>query len=255
MMTGDKEVQQIKKRLLELAERSDRQGIYTFTNFLSLAGQQVFQECRRELEYAGCGMDGGAPVCERKVVRFGLPQELGYEEEYPIACLKIKPVMEKYAEELTHRDVLGAIMSLGIEREMVGDIFFEGKSAYVFCMETVAPYISGELEQIRHTRVLCERSSVPQQLSDPHLEEISLAVSSGRIDGVLSKLYHLSRSASLELFRTGKIFVNGRQTENNSYMLKPEDAVTVRGFGKFLYAGEQGETRKGKLRVLVRVYG
>lgn len=255
MMMEDKEIQQIKKRLLELAERSDRQGIYTFTNFLGLTGQQVLWECRKELEYAGCEMNGGAPVCERKVVRFGLPQELGYEEEYPIACLKIEPVMEKYAEELTHRDVLGAIMSLGIEREMVGDIFIEEKSAYVFCMEHIAPYVTGELEKIRHTRVLCERSLVPEQLSNPHLEEISLAVSSGRIDGILSKLYHLSRSASLALFRTGKIFVNGRQMENNSYVLKPEDVVVVRGFGKFLYAGEQGGTRKGKLRVLVKVYG
>ena len=81
-----------------------------------------------------------------------------------------------------------------------------------------------------------------------------MSVSSARIDGVISKLYNIPRSTSLELFRAGRVFVNGRTTENNSYALKKGDSVTARGFGRFLYEGEQGETRKGKLRVLLKVY-
>ena len=179
---------------------------------------------------------------------------LGYETEYPIVCLRVEPLLLKFAENLTHRDFLGAIMNLGIEREMIGDIFVEEKAAHVFCVESIAPYLVENLDQVRHTHVKCRVTEVPQALASPRLEEASVSVSSARIDGVISKLYNIPRSTSLELFRAGRVFVNGRATENNSYALKKGDSVTARGFGRFLYEGEQGETRKGKLRVLVKVY-
>lgn len=253
-MTDEKEVQQQKKRLQELAARSYEQGIYTFTPFLGLSEQQVFYEIQRELDYAGVGMEGGSPLCERKMIRFGTEESLGYEEPYPIACLKVEPVMPKFAERLTHRDFLGAIMNLGIERSTVGDIFLREKEAHVFCQESIAPYLTKQLTQVRRTQVRCTVTETAEDLKAPETEKLALSVSSARIDAVVSGLYHLSRSQSAELFRAGRIYVNGRLTENNSYSLKEGDGVTVRGFGKFLYTGEQGETRKGRLRAGVEVY-
>ena len=84
-------------------------------------------------------------------------------------------------------------------------------------------------------------------------KEVSLSVSSVRIDSVVSKLYNIARSQSLDLFRAGRVYVNGRMTQNNSYALKEKDAVTVRGFGRFTYIGEQGETRKGKIRIGIAI--
>lgn len=106
-MADEKELQQLKKRLLELAGRSYEHGIYTFTPFLGLSEQQAFYEIQRDLAYAGTGMEGGSPLCERKMIRFGAAENLGYEEPYPIACLKVEPVMPKFAEQLTHRDFPG----------------------------------------------------------------------------------------------------------------------------------------------------
>ena len=93
-----------------------------------------------------------------------------------------------------------------------------------------------------------------EELQSPSLESVTLSVASPRIDGVVSKLYNIARSQSLELIRAGKVFVDGRLMENNSYALQTGNSVTVRGFGKFIYTGEQGETRKGKTRVGVEVY-
>lgn len=253
-MADDKEIQQWKRRLSELAERSYSQNIYTFTNFLGLSSLQAFYEIRKELEYAGCDLNGGAPMCERQMIRFGSAETLGYEAEYPIVCLRIEPLLLKFAENLTHRDFLGAVMNLGIEREMVGDILVEEKAAYVFCVESIAPYIVDNLDQVRHTHVKCHITEVPDELASPKMEDVSVSVSSPRIDGVISKLYNIPRSTSLELFRAGRVFVNGRMTENNSYSLRQGDTVTARGFGRFCYEGEQGETRKGKLRVLAKIY-
>ncbi|MFR6330773.1 MAG: hypothetical protein ACLUOI_19515 [Eisenbergiella sp.] len=85
-------------------------------------------------------------------------------------------------------------------------------------------------------------------------EKISLIVSSERADAVLAKLWQLSRNQSLELFRTKKVYVNGRLCENNSCQLKSGDRVSARGYGRFLYYGALGETRKGRLNVSAGVY-
>lgn len=253
-MADRQELQQLRKRLLELAQRSYDQGIYTFTPFLGVSEQQVFYEIQREIMYAGFGMEGGSPLCERKMIRFGLPEQLSYEAPYPILCLKIEPCSPKFAQQLTHRDFLGAVMNLGIERSTVGDIFVQEKEAVLFCQETIAPYLTEQLCKVRHTQVRCLVTEVPQNLQSPELEERSISVSSDRIDVLLSKLYNLSRSQSMELFRTGRIFVNGRLMENNSYILRESDHVTARGFGRFVYTGQQGETRKGKIRVGAKIY-
>lgn len=253
-MAEDKEIQQLKKRLLELADRSYNHSVYTFTPFLSMAQQQAFYEIQKELAYAGCGMEGGSPLCERRMIRFGLEENLGYEAPYPIVCLKVEPLTPKFAQHLTHRDFLGAIMNLGIERDTVGDIFVQEKAAVLFCQESIAAYLIENLDQVKHTRVKCSISEVTDQLRSPTLESVSVSVASPRIDAVVSKLYNIARSQSLELFRAGRVFVDGRLMENNSYTLKEGDTVTVRGFGKFIFSGEQGETRKGKTRISVAVY-
>lgn len=253
-MSDDKELQLLQKRLLELAERSYNNNVYTFTPFLGLSEQQAFYEVQREVAYAGYGMEGGSPLCERKMIRFGSPEILGYEEAYPIQCLKIEPLTPKFAEHLTHRDFLGAIMNLGIERSTVGDIFVEDKEAFVFCQDSIAKYLTENLEQVRRTRVKCAVSEITEKLCAPITEQVSLSVASVRIDTVIAKLYNIARSQSVELLKSGRVYVNGRETENNSYALKKGDTVTARGFGRFVYTGEQGETRKGKMRIGVEVY-
>ena len=253
-MTDDKDIQNLKNRMLELAERSYSCGIYTFTSFLGLSEQQAFYEIQRDVAYAGWDMEGGSPMCERKMIRFGSPETTGYEEAYPIKCIRIEPLMLKFAEQLTHRDFLGAIMNLGIERSTVGDIFVQEKEAFVFCQESIASYLTDHLNQVRRTHVKCTMTEAAEHLPMPVVQEVTLSVSSVRIDTVISGVYNISRSRSLELFRAGRIFVNGRSVENNSYALKESDSVTVRGFGKFTYIGMQGETRKSKIRIVVEVY-
>lgn len=102
--------------------------------------------------------------------------------------------------------------------------------------------------------MLCLVSSEMPPEIQPELQTMELIVSSDRADVVISKAYQLSRSQSLELFRSKKIFVNGRQYENNSGILKPEDIVSVRGFGKFVYQGLIQETKKGRYKIQIQKY-
>lgn len=244
----------MKNRFYDLAERAFRQGIYTFTCFLGLSDQDLFWQEETGLRYAGYRLCGGYEGAERAVIRFGNPGELGYEMEFPIACIRIQPLARKFADALTHRDFLGALMNLGIERDTVGDIKIVDSEAYLFCLDSVAEFICGNLGQVRHTSVRCGRAegtfSFPKE--EPAL--VTLHVPSLRADAVLARVCDLSREQSLELFRAGKVYIDGRRCENNSRQLKCGETVNARGYGKFRLAGEPRETRKGRLSASAEVF-
>lgn len=244
----------LKKRLAELAEKSYRNNQYVFTNFLNMAEMNAFYEMRSEISYVPFTVFGGTDNCERQMLRFGSEELFGYEEPFPICCILAEPLLEKFADQFTHRDFLGAIMNLGIEREVVGDIAIKGKKAYIFCTEQIAPYIAEQLVQVKHTSMKCRILDQAPEILQPALEKREVTAASERIDAVLGKLLNLSRSQSILAFREKKVFVNGRQCENNSYQLKAGDVIACRGFGKFIYEGVKYETKKGKICAEVSVY-
>ncbi len=240
--------------LRDLAGRSYSNNMYTFSNFLSESEIAEFMSIEKELCYAGITISGGVETAERCVVRFGRESDLGYNQSFPISCLIVQPLMKKFGEDLSHRDYLGALMSLGIERELLGDIMISDKTAYIFCLEHIADYIKEKLVQIRHTSVKVEiADSLPEAVA-PHIDRRQLIISSERLDAVISKLYNLSRSQAQDLFKSKKVLVNGLQCENTSYSPKPDSRISVRGFGKFIYAGMDGMTSKGRYKVNVDVY-
>lgn len=250
----EKEVQQLKNRLHDLADKSFTQGIFTFTGFLGLSEQDVFWREEPALKYACCSLNGGFEGADRVIVRFGSPQELGYETPFPIACIHIEPLQQKFADELSHRDFLGALMNLGIERGTLGDIKVGEKQAYLFCMDSIAEYICENLEQIKHTHVKCSVTENFESLPQEEPITVNIQVQSLRVDAVLARVYNMSREKSLELFRAGKVYVDGRLCENNSRILKAGETVNARGFGKFTLKDGAKETRKGKLSVETAVY-
>lgn len=250
----EKEIQQLKNRFHDLADKSIRQGIFTFTGFLGLGEQDVFWKEEPRLKYACYEITGGCEDAERVMIRFGSAEELGYEVPFPIVCIHIEPLQAKFADVLSHRDFLGALMNLGIERSTLGDIKAGEKEAYLFCLDSISDFICENLTRIKHTHVKCsvvdELGSIPKEEPEP----VSIQVQTLRADAVLARVYGMSREKSLELFRAGKVYVDGRLCENNSRILKAGETVNARGFGKFMLKGEARETRKGKLSVEAAVY-
>lgn len=251
---NEKEIQQLKNRFRELADKSFFQSIYTFTGFLGLSELDVFYRMEQELSYAGYTLSGGCGDADRRVVRFGEEARLGYEVPFPIVCIHIRPLAAKFAEELSHRDFLGALMNLGIERSTLGDIKVGEKEAYLFCLESIASFICDNLEQIKHTHVKCTVTENTAQLPQEKPTPVSIQAPSLRIDAVLAKVYNMSREKSLDLFRAGKVYVDGRLCENNSRQIKQSETVNARGYGKFCIVSEPRETRKGKLALEIAVY-
>ena len=249
-----KEKEELKRRVLDLANRCYQQNIYTFSGFLNVAEVSDVYAMERELDFVPWKLFGGTEGCERQMLRFGSEETLGYEEAFPISCVVIRPSAPKFAEELTHRDFLGALMNLGIERDVLGDIIVRDATGYVFCEDAMADYLEKNITQVRHTTMTTEVTKECPAQAAPQFAEEEFVVSSNRCDAVVSKAYRLSRTQSAELFRAGKIFVNGRQYDRNSGILKAQDIVSVRGFGKFVFRGFLQETKKGRIRVGIARY-
>jgi len=242
-----------KNRFIDLSRMSYERGTYTFTDFLTLAEQSDLHECIKQL-YCPFEVYGGYKGAERTMVRFGSASELGYEVDYPISCIRISPLQKKFAENLSHRDYLGSLMNLGIERPKLGDIIIKDENAYVWADETLAPVICSELTRIRHTSVMSTIISDVGEIPQIELTESVVQVKSERIDAVIAKAYNLSRSQSAELFLQKKIFTDGRLMENESHTLKPGTIVSVRGYGRFIYDGVTGTSKKGSLYVTIRKF-
>lgn len=248
------EISLLKKRFEELANKTYRNTIYTYTCFLTLAEQDIFYQMQKEISYVPYTLFGGTKDCERQMIRFGSEELCGYEESFPICCIVIEPVIKKFADSLSHRDFLGALMNLGIERNLLGDIVIRENKGYLFCQEKMAAFIIQNVDKIKHTSVKCSVTENVPESTITNIQEITLVVSSERCDGVIAKVFQLSRSQCVDLFREKKIYVNGRLYENNSGILKAEDKVSVRGYGKFEYCGMQHETKKGRISMKVKKY-
>lgn len=242
------EEQQLKKRFAELAERADTRRCAVWSDFLTLAEQDMLLKMRLSVPVM---LYGGCEAAERRMARFGEPEET---EVTPVVCIRIVPVSKKFAEPLSHRDILGALMSLGLRREVLGDIILTDSEACLFCAASVAGYIVGQLEQIRRTSVRCNLSDSPSDIVLSPPEERVFIVASERLDALIAAVYTLSRAESQDLIVHQRVFINGRMTENTSVSPKEGDIVSVRGFGRFVYFGVRGETKKGRLRVAAGIY-
>lgn len=244
----------LKGRLTDLAKRAYSQNIYTYSNFLSPSELALFEDIRSEVSYICCDSFGGNELCERQIIGFGSEEEFGYPGEFPIAVIKVTPLLAKFSDDLNHRDFLGALMHLGIERDTLGDILIKDNTAYIFCLERIADYICDELTKVKHTNVKCEKTSTDIPALTPTLEDVEFPVASLRLDGIIASLLKCSRKEALSFFEEKRVTLNGRITGRNSITLKDGDIFSVRGYGKFIFDHAGGNTRKGKIYVHIRKY-
>ena len=248
------DIELLKKRFRELYEKADRGGYFTFTDFLGLAEQSALREALPRVRPGDMTLFGGAEGAERVMVRFGNADEVGYETPFPILCVKVEPLSMKFADKLTHRDFLGALLNLGIERSTLGDIIIRDNVGYVFAEERIAEFITGELSRVKRTDV---RARIIDTLPEGELyrtEDKRIQIQSERLDAVVAKVFSLSREDAQTLVKRSLVFVGGKETTSASYPPKEGDKVSVRGHGRFIYQSFDSTSRKGKLNAIVAVY-
>jgi RNA-binding protein YlmH len=243
----------LKKRFIELWQRSEG-GYFTFTDFLGLLEQSILSEVQRSYPGMKYSAFGGCEGCERVMVRFGDEEELGYSEQFPIVCIKAEPVSQKFADKLTHRDFLGALLNLGIERETLGDIPILDNVGYVFCKRDISEHILTSLSRVKHTDVRLSICDNPPEGGLYKTERRRVQALGERVDAVVAKVFCISREEASLLFKRGLVFVNGRGIESPSHIPKRGEIISVRGYGRMRYLGYDSLSKKGKKNIEVDLF-
>lgn len=274
-------------RIADLSRQCWNGDYLTHTNFLSASELAEFYQMPGHQHSPGLNTFNGVPYIvfggredSDRARIFFLPSYMDVDQliqdelsgNGSISLVCARPVNPGFADPLTHRDYLGALMNLGIDRSMTGDILVNqhdpedgqrpqetGRSyprgmAYIFCAENVAELIASELTRVKHTTVSCQ--ILPPSACDlePDFRELTGTVASIRLDSIITMVWHLSRGKAQALIQGEKVTVNGRLITSSSFEPGENDRVSVRGLGKFIYLGDEGSTRKGRLRAKVHLF-
>ena len=186
----------LRNSFAELAARAAEGSYYTYSDFLTLAEQDTLQSMQLPTAFT---LTGGYDGAERRIAVFGSEQEFGYHPEPPLAYIRIAVRAPRFAEPLSHRDYLGSILGLGLERDVTGDILPAENEAYLICLDTVADFIAESLVKVRHTDVECTRISELPPVSVPEPVECTVFAASERADA-LARRYGDSRAVKANRF-------------------------------------------------------
>lgn len=234
------------KHFADLQRRAEKSGRTVFSDFL---GMSSVSELNAMHLYPPPVFWGGFSGAERVVAAFGSPEN----EDFPISVISVKPVNQKFADELSHRDFLGAVLGLGIKRDVIGDIIINENCGYMFCSSGIADYITDNLREVKHTTVKAEKCESLPSFAVPEPESAEYIVSSRRLDVLTAAVFGLSRKSAAELFSKEKVFVNGC-LKGASYTVSDGESVSVRGFGKFVFVRECRRTKKDRAVVEIKIY-
>ncbi|OCB00311.1 RNA-binding protein [Clostridium beijerinckii] len=185
---------------------------------------------------------------ERRMVSFNNI----YKSPFPMKLIKIEST-SKFSN-LTHRDFLGGILSLGIERNKIGDLLVNNNTCYVPVHEEVEDFIIYNLNRI--SKVICNVKVVDdfEFLPRVNFEEIVVLVSSLRIDGIVSKIINISRSKAQAMIEQGQVLIDYVKIKDKSYELKGQERITIRGFGKFIVGNSIGNSKSGRIKIIIKKY-
>lgn len=239
-------------RIDDLFRLCDKYACARFSPFLD-GGEIAEIEDSYVMPY-GCNVMwfGGADNCERKILGVFPEWEEPSKQDFPIKIIRFEG---GFSRELSHRDYLGTIMSLGIERNKTGDIIVNGKTAYVFAYDDIADYISSGIRKIGNQGVKSEALEVSDiVVPEPMLAEMNAVCASERLDAVVGAAAGVSRSNAAALIRGGKVKLNHRETADVSKSVKNEDLISIRGFGRYIFRETGAQTRKGRVHIKLYKY-
>ncbi len=198
---------------------------------------------------------GGYEDAERRMLVY-LPEYLDesylLEEGSPIVCLRAA-FFE--GDSLSHRDFLGALMGAGIARETVGDICVSNGSCDFFVTEEIAPYILQSFTSAGRTKLHLEKVPLSQVLiAEPETKEIRDTMASLRLDSVISSGFRIGRSLASQYVTAGKAAIDGLPCEKPDKPVSEGSKISVRGLGKIKLRAVNGQTKKGRISVVIDRY-
>lgn len=162
------------------------------------------------------------------------------KEDFEIVVCKI--IYAKNFEKLTHRDILGALMSLGIKRELFGDIVEKDQDFYLAVDRHIYEYLKDHLSMIKRSKVKFVEWDEEIEVKNDYLVK-SFIVSSFRLDKIISSFYKISRQKAAEFIRAGHVKVNHKPVEQINYLCNNKDIISFKKHGRVMFVDCNKQTR------------
>ena len=250
LLSHNKEEALLGRRMLDLDTLCQKRHCPTSTFFLT-EPEQMYCETVFHLLDSHCRLLGGYNGAERCVAIL-LPEEnyLLEDEEIPFVPLKIE-----YPVQVGHRDILGSILGLGVERNAVGDILVFKSDCYVFIMKDIAHYVEQTLVKVGRQNISIKEVGFDEVcVPEVKTEEINTTVASLRLDCIIAEGFRLSRETAKAAVEKQIVQLNHRIIGTPSQNVKENDVISLRGKGKIILESVSGESKKGRIWVKILRY-
>lgn len=241
----------LEARLEDLFEGAQGRAAPRFLGFLDERQQRIAEQTAARFRHKNYRLYGGYEGSERKYLGV-FPDFLPCDDEmFPVRAIT---ATFRKADAVSHRDVLGSLTALEIRRETIGDLLVEPGKCVMFVGETVAELILLELRMIGGTGVTLAEGIVgglPESLPPG---EIAGVVSSLRLDCICAFLTGKSREKVAAMISAGLVALNRVEADSGAGQVAEGETITIRGYGKFRLDRVEGTTKKGRIRIVCKVY-
>ena len=239
-------------KLIDAAEAVNKTRKFRITDFLDPYSCEIAETVAANYEGISVNFFGGYIGAERQCACFVHEDFMG-KASYSMEVIQATWNDKFY--RLSHRDVLGALMGLGIKREQIGDLLITMGSVKIICTNKMADFILNNLTQIGSANVSCELSSLDSIAPrEERCKEITSTVASLRIDSIAAAGFGSSRSKMATNIDTDKLKLNWQSVKSAAQAVKEGDIISIRGRGRLEVAEIRGKTKKGRTVVLLKRY-
>lgn len=242
-----------------MLRRNDR-NIITVSEFISEVDCYAVNAFLNACSCQDFMLFGGYDGAERKCAVF-LPEYFTPEDVVSTPSLAemtfVSASVSKFdasSADISHRDVLGSLMGLGIERDSIGDIIADGDRAVFLIKSKLAEFIKNDLTKISRYNVNIELFDNYDITPKIDYTEDSDTVASMRLDAVASSVFSISRTSASDAVSAGLVTVNGTQVSKPDMTVNEGDKLTLRGKGKAVIVKLDGFSKKGRIRFIFRKY-
>ena len=239
-------------RVLDKIDMWQRSGRTQYTRFLTERDRLC---CTPVLQAAGAETAcfwGGYSEAERTVLILPAAWQEGdallHGEDSPITVLR---AVWTSGEALSHRDFLGALMGLGIERELIGDILPKEDRCDILMLREIAPYVMQNLLYAGRAALVLSEAEEPE-IGEARFRLIRDTVASLRLDAVLGSGFSLAREKAASAIRSGKVSLNGSECLKPDKIVDAGNRISLRGSGKIELAEVGGQSRKGRIVIVIK---
>lgn len=241
-------------KILDKINICETKNISVCTEFLDpYISAKVRELMKYRYGYLSSKLFGGYDDAERVMLYLCADYEDSDYISYPLSLLKIK--RPKKFNNITHRDVMGSVLSLGIVRDKLGDIIINDELIQIIVCEDIADYIRFNLDKIKNISVTPEYAELDElQIVETEYKSITGTVKSLRLDSIVGLGYNISRSSAMDDIKREKIKVNHVPTNSPSVQIKDGDLISYRGKGRMIFVGSSGVTKKDRIKVEVKKY-